>query len=174
LSLVFLARHAAPALYYLGLNDISALAIFRSARFIHLNSEVLVFRYEGTNVKILSDASMFNSNNDDILLSGRQRQIGTAENQREIVQQLERSSENPRTYVDHVYSDISPWYTVHSLNDYSPNDQSLNDQSPTDQSPNDQSPNYQAPNDHSLNDQSSENLNCNQSSNATNSRTTIL
>jgi hypothetical protein len=61
LSLVFLARHAAPALYYVGLFDISALAIFRSVRFIHLNPEVLVFRYEGTNVKILSDASRFNS-----------------------------------------------------------------------------------------------------------------
>jgi hypothetical protein len=61
LSLVFLVRHAAPALYYVGLFDISVLAIFRSVRFIHLNSEVLVFRYEGTNVKILSDASMFNN-----------------------------------------------------------------------------------------------------------------
>jgi hypothetical protein len=46
--------------------------------------------------------------------------------------------------------------------------------SPNDQSPNDHSPNDQYPNDHSSNDQSSENLKCDQSPNATISRTTIL
>jgi hypothetical protein len=50
-------------------------------------------------------------------------------------------------------------YTVHSPNVHSPNDQSTNDQSP---------------NDHSPNDQSSEFQKCDQSPNATISRTTIF
>jgi hypothetical protein len=55
----------------------------------------------------------FVCNKEDILLSGRQRQIGPAENQREITAQLERSSEDPRTYVNHMYSDISPYIVAY-------------------------------------------------------------
>jgi hypothetical protein len=42
-------------------------------------------------------------------LSGRQRQISTAENPA----QLKRSTENPQTYVDHVYSNISPYIVAY-------------------------------------------------------------
>jgi hypothetical protein len=62
-------------------SDFSVLVHFTVAWLVNVAAAT---NFNGSGVP--QDATTFICNNEDILLSGRQRQIGTAENQREIVQ----------------------------------------------------------------------------------------